>query len=107
MSTIAEQVAAEHFFDGAECGHMACPEGAYAEWDEEYVRYATHLHHVAEVTEAATRAQIAADIEARRANAAATGKSYRDAGRQEDGWLAASRAIAYRDAVAIAEGVAS
>ena len=63
-----------------------------------------HTRHVAAMTEAAVRAQVAADIEVKRAEAALAATAYREAGDESAAWEAAMSAHAYGYAARIAEG---
>src|SRR5690625_7437446 len=54
-----------------------------------------HTRHVAAVTEAAVRAQVAADIEVKRAEAALAATAYREAGDESAEWEASLSAHAY------------
>lgn len=93
--SIAARIAAEHRWTGEETRDgKRCSCDTYTK---------QHVLHVAEVTERAVRAQVAADIEVKRAEAALAATAYREAGDESAAWEAAMSAHAYGYAARIAE----
>lgn len=99
--SIAARIAADHHTPAPWAGWCAC------EWiatsPDAAERPRQYAVHIAAMTEAAVRAQVAADIEVKRAEAALAATAYREAGDESAAWEAAMSAHAYGYAARIAE----
>ena len=99
--SIAARIAAEHQLVQHGGLYEDEPDACGCGWSQ---RTYGHTFHVVAVTEAAVRAQVAADIEVKRAEAALAATAYREAGDESAAWEAAMSAHAYGYAARIAEG---